>query len=105
MIFVLRYKLLLSCSFLLGHFYSPCSYFDVALSPLLPYGQETDDSLVPSPLPLSSENIGDDGIYLLENGQDALIYIGNSVNSDILQQLFGFSSVAEIPTQVFRAHD
>lgn len=61
--------------------------------------KETDDSLVPSPLPLSSENISDDGIYLLENGQDALIYIGNSVNSDVLQQLFGFSSVTEIPTQ------
>ncbi|KAG5244951.1 protein transport protein [Salix suchowensis] len=41
-----------------------------------------------------------DGIYLLENGQDGSIYIGNSVNSDILQKLFGISSVSEIPTQV-----
>ncbi|XP_021730205.1 protein transport protein Sec24-like At4g32640 [Chenopodium quinoa] len=68
--------------------------------------KETDGSLIPSALPLSSENISDDGIYLLENGLDALIYIGNSVNSNILQQLFGFSSVAEIPTQfVLQQHD
>jgi protein transport protein SEC24 len=44
--------------------------------------------------------VSEDGIYLLENGQDGLIYIGNSVNSDTLQKLFGISSVAEIPTQV-----
>ena len=51
-------------------------------------------------IPLSSEHVNDAGIYLLENGEDCLIYIGNSVDSDILQQLFSFSSVDEIPTQV-----
>jgi protein transport protein SEC24 len=44
--------------------------------------------------------VNDNGVYLLENGQDVSIYIGNSVNPDILQKLFGISSVAEIPTQV-----
>lgn len=67
----------------------------------MPYAQESDGSLIPSSLPLSSENISDNGIYLLENGLDALIYVGNSVDSNILQQLFSISSVAEIPTQVF----
>lgn len=68
--------------------------------------KETDGSLIPSPIPLSSENISDAGIYLLENGLDALIYIGNAVDSNILQQLFGFSSIAEIPTQyVLQQHD
>jgi protein transport protein SEC24 len=51
-------------------------------------------------IPLSSEHVNDDGIYLLENGEDCLIYIGNSVDSNILQQLFGISSPNEIPTQV-----
>ncbi|KAF9681688.1 hypothetical protein SADUNF_Sadunf05G0028700 [Salix dunnii] len=60
---------------------------------------EADGSRIPPALPLSSEYVSEDGIYLLENGQDGSIYIGNSVNSDILQNLFGISSVSEIPTQ------
>ncbi|KAJ6305730.1 hypothetical protein OIU78_021133 [Salix suchowensis] len=61
--------------------------------------QEAEGSRIPPALPLSSEYLSEDGIYLLENGQDGSIYIGNSVNSDILQKLFGISSVSEIPTQ------
>ncbi|KAJ6762892.1 SEC24-RELATED PROTEIN [Salix purpurea] len=61
--------------------------------------QEAIGSHVPPALPLSSESVHDNGVYLLENGQDVSIYIGNSVNPDILQKLFGVSSVAEIPTQ------
>ncbi|WVZ51990.1 hypothetical protein U9M48_003086 [Paspalum notatum var. saurae] len=34
-----------------------------------------DDSIIPSPLMLNSENVQDDGIYLLENGEDGLIYL------------------------------
>ncbi|XP_011005678.1 PREDICTED: protein transport protein Sec24-like At4g32640 [Populus euphratica] len=61
--------------------------------------QEAIGSLIPPALPLSSEYVNDNGVYLLENGLDVSIYIGNSVNPDILQKLFGISSVAEIPTQ------
>ncbi|TVU25461.1 hypothetical protein EJB05_27957, partial [Eragrostis curvula] len=39
--------------------------------------RDDDDSLVPSPLMLNSENVHEDGIYLLENGEDGLIYVGN----------------------------
>ncbi|WRX31309.1 zinc finger protein [Theobroma cacao] len=61
--------------------------------------KEGDESVLPPIIPLSSEHISDDGIYLLENGEDALIYFGSSVDSSILQQLFGFTSVDEVPTQ------
>ncbi|XP_047337442.1 protein transport protein Sec24-like At4g32640 [Impatiens glandulifera] len=61
--------------------------------------KEMDGSLIPPDVPLSSEHVQDDGIYLLENGVDCLIYIGNSVNPDISRQLFGISSPDEIPTQ------
>lgn len=44
--------------------------------------------------------MSDDGIYLLENGEDCLIYVGSSVDPDITQKLFGISSVGEIPSQV-----
>ena len=64
-------------------------------------GQEADESVLPPIIPLSSEHVSNDGIYLLENGEDALIYFGSSVDSSILQQLFGFTSVDEVSTQVF----
>ncbi|KAL0415590.1 UNVERIFIED_CONTAM: protein transport protein Sec24-like CEF [Sesamum latifolium] len=60
---------------------------------------ELDDSIIPTSIPLSSEHISDDGIYLLENGQDCLIYVGTSVQQNVLQQLFGISSVEEISNQ------
>ncbi|KAG7992092.1 hypothetical protein I3843_02G110400 [Carya illinoinensis] len=61
--------------------------------------KDEDESLVPPVIPLSSEYINDQGIYLLENGVDCLIYVGNAVDSNILQQLFGISSAEEISTQ------
>ncbi|GFS32327.1 hypothetical protein Acr_00g0022030 [Actinidia rufa] len=61
--------------------------------------KEVDGSLIPPAIPLTSEHVCDDGIYLLENGEDCLIYIGNSVEPNITRQLFGFSSADEIPTQ------
>ncbi|GMY39285.1 protein transport protein Sec24-like At4g32640, partial [Fagus crenata] len=60
--------------------------------------KEDDESLVPPVIPLSSEHISDEGIYLLENGEDCLIYIGNMVDSNILQ-LLGISPVDGFPTQ------
>ncbi|XP_017698115.3 protein transport protein Sec24-like At4g32640 [Phoenix dactylifera] len=62
--------------------------------------KEEDGSLLSATIPLSSEHINEDGIYLLENGEDGLIYVANMVNSDILQQLFGVSSADGIPTQL-----
>lgn len=63
--------------------------------------QEVDQSLISSPIPLSSEKVNDDGIYLLENGEDGFIYVGSLVNSDILQQLFGVPSLSDISTPVY----
>ncbi|GFP82423.1 protein transport protein sec24-like cef [Phtheirospermum japonicum] len=54
--------------------------------------KEQDDSIIPTPIPLNSEHLSDEGIYLLENGEDCLIYVGNSVQPNILQKLFGISS-------------
>ncbi|KAL6854252.1 hypothetical protein ACP4OV_019155 [Aristida adscensionis] len=62
--------------------------------------KEDDDSLIPSPLTLNSENIHDDGVYLLENGEDAFVYVGNSVNPVTLEQIFGVSSLAGMSNQL-----
>ncbi|XP_006352770.1 protein transport protein Sec24-like CEF [Solanum tuberosum] len=61
--------------------------------------KENDDSLIPPSIPLSSEHITDNGIYLLENGEDCLIYVGNSADPNVIHQLLGISSVEEIPAQ------
>jgi protein transport protein SEC24 len=57
-------------------------------------------SLIPNPLTLNSENIQDDGIYLLENGEDGFIYVGNAVNTATIEQIFGLSSLAGVPNQL-----
>nr|XP_016513968.1 PREDICTED: protein transport protein Sec24-like At4g32640 [Nicotiana tabacum] len=61
--------------------------------------EENGDSLIPPSIPLSSEQISDNGIYLLENGEDCLIYVGNSADPSAIRQLLGISSVEEIPAQ------
>lgn len=48
---------------------------------------------------LNSENVQEDGVYLLENGEDGLIYVGNMVNLATLEQIFGVSSLAALPVQ------
>ncbi|KAL2929877.1 hypothetical protein RDABS01_035287, partial [Bienertia sinuspersici] len=61
--------------------------------------KEMDGSAIPPSIPLSSEHVNDEGIYFLENGDDALVYVGSSVDPNILQSLFGTTSVDEIPVQ------
>ncbi|VFQ80673.1 unnamed protein product [Cuscuta campestris] len=59
--------------------------------------KEADAPLIPASIPLSSEHISDSGIYVLENGEDCLIYVGGSADPDIMRQLLGFSSIEEMP--------
>ncbi|XP_010521258.1 PREDICTED: protein transport protein Sec24-like At4g32640 isoform X2 [Tarenaya hassleriana] len=61
--------------------------------------KDNEGSVLPPPIPLSSEHISNEGVYFLENGDDGLLYVGDSVSSDILQKLFGVPSVAEIHSQ------
>ncbi|CAH8307444.1 unnamed protein product [Eruca vesicaria subsp. sativa] len=58
-----------------------------------------EETLVPCPIPLTSENLRDEGVYFLENGDDGLIYVGETVSSDILMKLFDVPSAANIPSQ------
>ncbi|GMP32900.1 hypothetical protein CsSME_00006450 [Camellia sinensis var. sinensis] len=61
--------------------------------------KDINESLLLPSIPLSSEHVCDDGVYLLENGEDCLVYVGNSVDPNIMQQLFGISSLDEVPAQ------
>lgn len=61
--------------------------------------QDGDGSATNPTISLSTEFITGDGIYLLENGEDAVIYIGDRVDAVLHKQLFGVS-LADICTQV-----
>ncbi|XP_073136765.1 protein transport protein SEC24 B-like isoform X2 [Henckelia pumila] len=61
--------------------------------------KESDNIVIPTSVPLSSEHISDEGVYLLENGEECLIYVGNSVQPNILQKLFGITSIEDISSQ------
>lgn len=66
--------------------------------------QEPDGSPATPTIPLCTELITEDGIFLLENGEDALMYVGDSVDSSLLQQLFGISVVdtsTQVPSTMF----
>ncbi|KAJ3671893.1 hypothetical protein LUZ60_007972 [Juncus effusus] len=57
-----------------------------------------DDDL--APVALSSEYLIDEGIYLMENGEDALIYVGSIVSQEIIQDIFGVPSVDALPNNL-----
>jgi protein transport protein SEC24 len=56
---------------------------------------------LPKVVPLSSENLDNDGIFLLENGEDGFFYVGRQASSEILHQLFGVQSVEEVVSGQF----
>lgn len=53
-------------------------------------------AILPPTLSLSSENLEHDGIYLLENGEDALLYVNLQASREVLHQLFGVQSIDEL---------
>lgn len=56
---------------------------------------------LPPVVPLSSENLDHDGVFLLETGEDAFLYVGKQASVELLEQLFGVHSVDEVvPGQV-----
>ena len=57
------------------------------------------NSVLPSSLPLSSQQLDSTRVFLLENGEVAFIYAGKVVSADVLQQLFRVQSVDDIPGQ------
>ncbi|MCO5560069.1 hypothetical protein L7F22_013675 [Adiantum nelumboides] len=63
--------------------------------------KEFGDGNLPPPLHLSSENLENEGVFLLETGEDAYIYAGKGVSSETLFQLFGVQSVNEMQTNQF----
>jgi len=54
---------------------------------------EADDKGLPQSLSLSSEKLDSHGMYLLENGAEAFIWLGKQISPDLLQNVLGISSI------------
>ncbi|KAH7387746.1 hypothetical protein KP509_16G039000 [Ceratopteris richardii] len=63
--------------------------------------KEVGEGNLPQSLHLSSENLENEGVFLLETGEDAFIYAGKGVSSETLFHLFGVQSVNEVQTNQF----
>ncbi|CAM6106579.1 unnamed protein product [Calypogeia fissa] len=67
----------------------------------LPSKEELGGGILPPVVPLSSENLDQDGIFLLETGEDAYLYVGKQAGVEFVQQLFGVNSVDEVVSDQF----
>eukprot|EP00958_Prasinococcus_capsulatus_P019511 scaffold2408_cov386-Prasinococcus_capsulatus_cf.AAC.19 len=68
-----------------------------AIHSLLPLNEG--EPILPSTTALSSQELLPDGVFLLENGEEMLIYVGNMVPSDTLLQLFNVTSISALGTE------
>ncbi|XP_076459281.1 protein transport protein Sec24C-like [Babylonia areolata] len=64
---------------------------------LLPF-HDTDfeSSELPSAIRCSIERLQDNGVYLLENGVSMFLWIGHMVDPELIQQMFGVASAAQV---------
>jgi hypothetical protein len=66
---------------------------------------ELGGAILPPVVPLSSENLDHDGIFLLETGEDAFLYVGKQASPEVLYKLFGVRSVDEVVTGQVQMQD
>jgi protein transport protein SEC24 len=66
---------------------------------------ELGGAILPPVVPLSSENLDHDGIFLLETGEDAFLYVGKQASPEVLYKLFGVRSVDEVVTGQFHLQE
>lgn len=57
---------------------------------------ETGKVALPAMLNLTSESMTQDGVYLLEDGESILMWIGRAVNPSFLQSVFGIQSIEQL---------
>eukprot|EP00898_Chlorokybus_atmophyticus_P000326 jgi/Chlat1/1294/Chrsp118S01733 len=67
----------------------------------MPSKEETARGVLPPVLSLSSEKLDHDGLFLLENSDEALLWVGRAANPEALQQVFGAPTVDHIKPNMF----
>ena len=58
--------------------------------------QVTGRIVLPAQLPLSVDQMTQDGLYLIENGEVMLLWIGTAVSPDVLFNVFGVSAINQL---------
>ncbi|CAH1990450.1 unnamed protein product [Acanthoscelides obtectus] len=77
---------------------SSLNYFYPRLMPLHDLEPPTGDGpvTIPAPIRCTYEKIGDQGVYLLENGIHMFLWFGLGVNPEFIQKLFGAPSAIQV---------
>lgn len=57
------------------------------------WGRPREGVDVPAALPPTSEKLTSSGIFLLDNGEELLLYVGRSVSGEVMLELFGVDAV------------
>lgn len=53
--------------------------------------------VLPPPLPLCSDRMERHGLHIMEDGQVIFLWVGRDAVPQLIQDVFGFNSVAEVP--------
>lgn len=53
------------------------------------WGRAREGVEIPKALPPTSEKLSSEGVFLLDNGEELLLYVGRSVSGEVMQELFG----------------
>eukprot|EP00899_Mesostigma_viride_P012163 jgi/Mesvir1/20948/Mv08019-RA.1 len=67
--------------------------------------QQGSGEVLPPLVSLSSENLDPDGMFLLENGENAFLWVGKSARREQVQQLFGVDSIDAIKPNQFQLQE
>nr|XP_006630063.1 PREDICTED: protein transport protein Sec24D [Lepisosteus oculatus] len=72
-------------------------YFYPRLMPV--HNVDVSSDVMPSPVRCSEERLSDGGIFLLENGQNMFLWLGQSCPPELIQSIFNVPSFAHISTE------
>eukprot|EP00397_Hematodinium_sp_SG-2012_P002207 GEMP01002213.1.p1 GENE.GEMP01002213.1~~GEMP01002213.1.p1 ORF type:complete len:1042 (+),score=152.49 GEMP01002213.1:405-3530(+) len=65
---------------------------------------EYDRPSLPPMLNLGVESMTRDGMYLIENGEDVILWVGDEMDPDMMYSLFGVSTIDELDPTSFHAY-
>ena len=57
------------------------------------WGRPREGVDVPTALPPTSEKLSSSGVFLLDDGEELLLYVGRSVSGEVMLELFGVDAV------------
>jgi protein transport protein SEC24 len=72
-------------------------HFYPKLYPLHRLLELTPDQVLPPRIRLSQEFLEQHGLYLLDNGSQLLLWVGNMIDPEVLSKIFGVAQISALP--------